>query len=66
MVPGPTSIPTCPASRETDSWSGPLARAVVALVWEGGTVVSHLPETLSAAHSMFERSCLCPQAATAP
>src|SRR5215212_10467897 len=41
---GPTSMPTCPAFTETYSLSGPLARRAVALVWEGGTVQSHLPE----------------------
>src|ERR671912_823087 len=37
LAPGPTSMPTCPASRDTDALSELRARAVVASVLEAGT-----------------------------
>jgi hypothetical protein len=44
MAAGPTSMPTCPASRETDSLSELRPREIAASVWRDGTMWSHLPE----------------------
>jgi len=44
MATGPTSMPTCPVSRDTDSLSELRAREIAAPLWRDGTMWSHLLE----------------------